>query len=88
MNCSKPITVVPVYERLKKAGAEKLHFSYYDHVTDLSGTFGGKDYYYTGHWSWIYSHANTAKLDFDGKPVMMNGRPVTIMEWLAGQKNR
>lgn len=86
---TKPeVTVVPVYERLKKAGAKKLHFSYYDHVTDLSGTFGGKDYYYTGHWSWIYSHANTAKLDFDGKPVMMNGRPVTIMEWLAGQKNR
>lgn len=86
---TKPeVTVVPVYERLKKAGAKNLHFSYYDHVTDLSGTFGGKDYYYAGHWSWIYSHANTAKLDFDGKPVMMNGRPVTIMEWLAGQKNR
>jgi predicted peptidase len=85
-NTTKPEqTVVPVYERLKKAGAKNLHFSYYDHVTDLSGFYGGANYYYTGHWSWIYSHANTAKLDYDGKPVMLNGRPVTIMEWMAAQ---
>jgi predicted peptidase len=78
-------TVVPVYERLKKAGAKKLHFSYYDHVTDLSGFYGGENYYYNGHWSWIYSHINHAKTDYDGQPVKLNGRPVTIMEWMAAQ---
>lgn len=86
---TKPdLTVVPVYERLKKAGAKNVYFSFYDHVTDLSGFFGGSNYYFNGHWSWIYSHANHAKVDYDGKPVMMNGRPVTIMEWIAGQKKK
>ncbi|MFN8354022.1 MAG: prolyl oligopeptidase family serine peptidase [Spirosomataceae bacterium] len=86
---TKPeLTAVPVYERLKKAGAKNLHFSFYDHVTDITGFFGGENYYYNGHWSWIYSHANTAKLDYDGKPVTLNGRPVTIMEWLAAQAKK
>jgi len=84
---TKPeLTVVPVYERLMKAGAKNVHFSYYDHVMDLSGYFGGENYYYNGHWSWIYSHINHAKLDYDGSLVRLNGRPVTIMEWMAAQK--
>lgn len=79
------VTVIPVYERLKKAGAKNVHFTFYDHVTDITGFYGGENYYYNGHWSWIYSHANLAKLDYDGTPVKLNGRPVTLMEWLAGQ---
>ncbi|PHN06777.1 prolyl oligopeptidase family serine peptidase [Flavilitoribacter nigricans] len=78
-------TAVPVYHRLVEAGAPNVHFSYYDHVVDITGFFGGKDYHYNGHWSWIYSHANQARLDFDGKPVLLDGRPVTIMEWMAAQ---
>lgn len=81
-------TVVPLYKRLKHAGAKNVILSYYDNVTDITGFYGGKDYHYNGHWSWIYSHANTARTDFDGSPVMINGRPVTIMEWLAAQKKR
>jgi predicted esterase len=81
-------TVVPVYERLKKAGAKNVHFTFYDHVIDLSGFYGGENYHFNGHWSWIYSHTNHSKLDYDGKPVMLNGRPVTIMEWLAGQAKK
>ncbi|WP_100627246.1 prolyl oligopeptidase family serine peptidase [Algoriphagus formosus] len=80
-------TVVPLYKRLKDAGAKNVVFSYYDNVTDITGFFGGEDFRYNGHWSWIYSHANTARTDFDGSQVMMDGKPVTIMEWLAGQKN-
>ncbi|MFN8348240.1 MAG: prolyl oligopeptidase family serine peptidase [Spirosomataceae bacterium] len=84
---TKPeLTVVPVYERLIKAGAKNVHFSFYDHVVDLSGFFGGDNYYYNGHWSWVYSHVNHAKLDYNGQPVRLNGRPVTIMEWMAAQK--
>jgi predicted peptidase len=78
-------TVIPVYERLKKAGAKNVHFTFYDRVIDLSGFYGGENYHFNGHWSWIYSHANHAKLDYDGSPVKLNGRPVTIMEWLAAQ---
>lgn len=78
-------TVVPVYQRLKAAGAKNVHFSYYDHVIDLSGFFGGENYHFPGHWSWVYSHVNHAKTDFDGSPVKLNGKPVTIMEWMAAQ---
>ena len=80
-------TVLPVYERLKAQGAKDVHLSYYDHVVDITGFFGGPGHRYNGHWSWIYSHANHARLDFDGKPVTTSGRPVTIMEWLAAQQN-
>ncbi|WP_268036058.1 prolyl oligopeptidase family serine peptidase [Algoriphagus sp. PAP.12] len=79
-------TVVPLYHRLKDAGAKSVHFSYYKHVTDITGFYGGEDYYYPGHWSWIYSHANKARLDFDGKQVYSEDRPVTIMEWLSEQE--
>jgi poly(3-hydroxybutyrate) depolymerase len=78
-------TVLPVYERLKAAGATNVHLSYYDHVVDVTGLFGGDDHRYDGHWSWIYLHANQARLDRDGSPVRLGGRPVNVMEWLAAQ---
>lgn len=80
------LTVLPVYKRLVEAGAKNVHLSYYDHVVDITGFFGGDDYHYYGHFSWIYLHANKCRYDYDGKPVMQDGRPVTIMEWLAGQR--
>lgn len=81
-------TVVPLYQRLKQAGSKNVFFTYYDNVTDITGFYGGEDFRYNGHWSWIYSHANVARTDFDGSPVMLNGRPVTIMEWTAAQKKK
>tara|TARA_R110002167_G_scaffold84156_10_gene228747 strand:+ start:650 stop:1912 length:1263 start_codon:yes stop_codon:yes gene_type:complete len=80
-------TVLPLYNRLKKAGATNVHLSFYDHVVDLNGMYGGDDYRFNGHWSWIYCHANKADFDFDGNPVLHNGKAVTIMEWMAGQHN-
>ena len=79
-------TVVPIYERLMAAGASNVHFSYYDHVVDITGLYGGDNHKYMGHFSWIYSHANHSKLDYNGQPVMINNKPVTIMEWLAKQR--
>jgi predicted esterase len=81
-------TVLPVYRRLEAAGAGDVHLSYYDHVVDITGFFGGDDYRYNGHWSWIYLHANACRLDFDGRPVTIDGRPVSIMEWLSSQVKR
>jgi predicted esterase len=78
-------TVLPVYKRLKAVGAGNVHLSFYDHVVDITGFFGGDDHHYNGHWSWIYLHANKCRRDFDGRPVTLGGRPVTIMEWLAAQ---
>ncbi len=79
-------TVVPVYQRLIAAGAKNLHFSYYDHVVDITGFYGGEGFHFNGHWSWIYSHANQCRRDFDGSLVEVDGRSVTIMEWLSLQK--
>jgi len=81
-------TVVPVYHRLMAKGARNVHLSWYDHVVDITGFFGGDDHRYNGHWSWIYLHANECRRDFDGKPVMVGGRPATIMEWLAAQAKK
>jgi len=78
-------TVVPVYQRLMAAGAKNVHFTYYKHVTDITGFYGGENYLYNGHWSWVYLHANKCINDFNGSPVKLNGRPVTVMEWMAAQ---
>jgi predicted esterase len=80
-------TVVPIYNKLIRMGAEKVHFSFYDHVIDITNSYGGKSFFYPGHWSWIYVHANESKLDFDGNPVKVNNIPVNIMQWLSLQKN-
>jgi hypothetical protein len=66
-------------------GRGNVHLSYYDHVVDVTGLFGGDGYRYNGHWSWIYLHANQCRLDRDGSAVRVGGRPVTVMEWLAAQ---
>jgi predicted peptidase len=81
-------TVIPVYERLKKANAKNVHFSFYDHVIDLSGMYGGSNYHFNGHWSWIYSHANQVFTEYDGSYVKLNGRPVSLMEWMAVQRKK
>lgn len=74
-------TVIPVYERLIKAGAQDVHLSLYDHVTDLYGVYGGKDYRYNGHLSWIYSHSNHAK-------KVINGKYTSIMEWMSEKRKQ
>lgn len=78
-------TVLPVYKRLMAAGAKNVHLSFYDHVVDMSGFFGGDDYHYEDHWSWIYCHANHCWQDYDGSAVTLNGRPLHIMDWMAAQ---
>ena len=80
-------TCLPIYKRLIDSGAKNIHMSFYDHVVDITGFFGGENYNYPGHWSWVYLHANKCKYDFDGTIVKVDGRPATIMEWLAAQKN-
>jgi len=81
-------TVLPLYDRLKNAGAKNVYLSLYDNVTDVTGFYGGKDFHYNGHWSWVYSHSNVARTDKDGSMVLLNGRPVSIMEWTAAQKRK
>lgn len=72
-------TVIPIYDRLLRAGAKDVHLSLYEHVVDLSGFFGGTDYWYHGHLSWIYSHSNHAAKVIDGKYT-------TVMEWMSSKR--
>lgn len=82
--------VLPTYKRLKAAGGDNVHLTYWDKVVDLSGKYkqpDGTPFEYYGHWSWIYMLNNDCKVDFDGQPVTIDGKPVTIIEWLAAQRN-
>ncbi|WP_168190070.1 prolyl oligopeptidase family serine peptidase [Caloramator sp. E03] len=73
--------VVPTYNRLLKAGANNIHFSFFDNVVDTTGLYkkaDGTPYEYNGHCSWIYVYNNECK-------ETVNGKTTTIMEWLASQ---
>jgi len=81
-------TVVPTYERLIKAGAKNVHLSLFDQVVDLHGLFTdelGEPFTYHGHFSWIYALNDDCRLDYNGEPVVIDGKDVTLMEWLALQ---
>lgn len=84
-------TSTATYKRLIAAGAKNVHYSYFDKVLDMSGLYtkGNGDhapYEYNGHWSWIPVLNNDISKDFNGKPVKIKGKAVTLMEWLANQK--
>lgn len=82
-------TAIPTYERLVKAGAKNVHFSLFDQVVDLYGVFTEENeepYVYNGHFSWIYALNDDCRLDYDGKPVVADGRELTLFSWLARQK--
>ena len=80
--------VVPTYERLIAAGAQNVHFTFWDKIVDLHGQFkdeNGKPYEYFGHFAWIPMLNDDCKVDYDGKPVILNGKKVTLLDWLAQQ---
>ena len=81
-------TVVPTYERLIKAGAKNVHFTFWDKITDLHGLFvdeKGEPFEYIGHFAWIPMLNDDCKLDYDEKPVVVDGKEVTLLDWLALQ---
>ena len=80
--------VVPTYERLSKVNPN-AHFTYWDKVLDHTGTqknADGTSFEYIGHWSWIPMLNDECVLDYDGKPVMTDGKETPILEWMAAQK--
>lgn len=80
---------VPTYKRLMAAGAKNSHFTYWDKIVDIHTGFTneqGDPYEYMGHFAWIPVFNDDCRLDFDGRPVHLNDREVTLMEWLAEQK--
>ena len=39
-----------------------------------------------GHFAWIPVFNNDCRLDYDGKPVVTDGRETAILDWLAAQR--
>lgn len=81
--------VVPTYKRLLASGNKNVHFTYYDKIIDMTGQYmdkEGKPYEYIGHWAWIPVFNNECTTDFDGSAVKVDGKCVTIFEWLALQR--
>lgn len=82
-------TVVPTYKRIVESGNKNVHFTFWDKIEDIHEGFktpDGKPFEYIGHFAWIPLYNDDCKLDFDGKPVVSNGREVTLLQWLALQK--
>ena len=81
-------TVVPTYERLVKAGNKNAHFTFWDKIEDIHEGFvdaEGKPFEYIGHFAWIPMLNDDCKVDYDGKPVVVDGKEVTLLEWLSLQ---
>lgn len=70
-------TVVPTYKRLLAAGAQNVHLTYIDDRPPAP---------MVGHGVWIPGLRDEQNVDFDGQPVLVNGKEVTRFQWLAAQK--
>jgi len=80
---------VATYRRLLAAGAENVHFTYWDGIYDMHGQFQdaeGKPFHYMGHFAWIPVFNEDCRTDFDGRPVVVDGRETGLFEWLAMQR--
>lgn len=83
--------VLPTYERLIKAGGENIHLTMWDRIVDLYEGFQdeeGNPYEYLGHFAWIPLLNDDCRLDYDKQPVQIDGKEVTLLQWLAAQKKR
>ncbi len=82
-------TVLPTYGRLISAGAKNVHFTFWDNIKDIHEGFvdtEGDPFEYIGHFAWIPVLNDDCALDYDGKPVTIDGEAVTLLQWLAKQK--
>lgn len=82
-------SVLPTYRRLIAAGAKNVHFTFWDCIRDIHEGFRdekGEPFEYLGHFAWIPMLNDDCRTDFDGKPVTLGGREVSLLEWLACQR--
>jgi predicted peptidase len=81
---------IPTYQRLMRAGAKDVHFSYFVDVRGKEGNEKGNSY--MGHFSWIYTLKDECEFDQadyekvsapSTKPVEVNGTHVNLREWFS-----
>ncbi|WP_322169303.1 prolyl oligopeptidase family serine peptidase [Acutalibacter caecimuris] len=81
-------TVEPTYHRLIKAGAQNVHFTFWDKIEDIHEGFTGENgqpFEYMGHFAWIPMLNDDCRLDYDGSPVTWDGQEVSLLTWLSRQ---
>jgi predicted peptidase len=86
---SDPVVPAPknslgTYDRLVKLEAPQVYYSYPRNIYDKSGLYTKKDgspYVYSGHNSWIYVYNNWLA-------QYINGKEISLMEWLASQRKK
>lgn len=72
---------VPTYVRLKEAGAENVHMTFFENVSDTSGLYRQENdlpHEYDGHWSWTYVYNNQVSANIGGEEV-------NLFDWMAAQ---
>lgn len=77
------------FQRLLTEGADNVHFTCFPSVTDQTGKYydkEGKPFEYNGHFSWIPALNDECILDFNNCPVCVNGKEVTLFQWISMQK--
>lgn len=73
---------IPTYVRLKEAGAENIHMTLFNNVSDTSGKYKKEDsqpYEYDGHWSWTYVYNDKVTANIEGNEI-------SLLNWLSEQK--
>ncbi|HIZ45778.1 MAG TPA: prolyl oligopeptidase family serine peptidase [Candidatus Olsenella pullistercoris] len=81
-------TSLPLYRRLREAGAE-THFTYFDHVEDLTGVYrepDGRPLRTFNHGVWTHVYNDFCRTDLDGTNVIVDGEPVGAWEWAADRR--
>ncbi|WP_130836261.1 prolyl oligopeptidase family serine peptidase [Lachnoclostridium sp. Marseille-P6806] len=84
-------TADATYQRLKAAGAKNLHFSFFDCIVDRHEGWKNPDgtpFEYIGHFAWIPLFNRDCNFDYDGSPVMLDGRQADVFDWLARQRRQ
>ena len=81
-------TVEATYRRLVAVGNRNVHFTFWDGIRDIHEGFRdseGNPFEYIGHFAWIPVFNDDCRLDYDGQPVVAEGKEVSLLEWLSLQ---
>ena len=84
-------TVIPLYQKLKAAGADNIHLTYFDSMDAECAPFWKNEKlppHIFDHGVWVNVYNDQCTQDFDGSPVLCGEKPVTLFEWLGQQKSR
>ena len=72
---------LPTYVRLKETGAENVHMTFFNNVSDQTGLYrqeNDQPHEYDGHWSWTYVYNDQVSAN-------INGEEVSLFSWMASQ---